>query len=179
MTEKIGNWAEGIIIAIIIGTILQIILPDNKNKKYIKVVVGIYVLFCIIHPVIGTSFNINDYDISKYVEIGETNNINGASFDSNVKTAFQDKMKQSIKQHLNNKGYDSNNIEIVADGEYSVTSVKIKDVKEYTKNNNEVNRIEISIKDKPVTGMGIGDKYELKKYIAETYEMNESNVIIE
>lgn len=35
MIGKINLWAQGIIIATIIGTVLQMVLPDNKNKKNI------------------------------------------------------------------------------------------------------------------------------------------------
>ena len=44
----ITNWAEGIIVAVIIGTIIEMILPNGKSKKYIKVVIGIYILNMII-----------------------------------------------------------------------------------------------------------------------------------
>ena len=36
-----------IIIAVIIGTIIEMLLPKNKNSKYIKVVIGMFVLFTI------------------------------------------------------------------------------------------------------------------------------------
>lgn len=179
MTEKFSMWAQSIVIAIIIGTVLQIILPDNKNKKYIKVIIGIYVLFCVISPVAGSSINLNDYDISQYVEINSTSNGDEKSFDNSVKKVFKDKMKSAIKKHLNDKGYDTNSIDVTADSEYNVTSVTISDIKEYGKRNSIVNKVEVNIKDKATTGMAIGDKYELKKYIAETYKIEESNVIVE
>lgn len=66
MISKINVWTQGILIATIIAIIIQLILPENKNKKYIKVVIGIYILFCIIHPVIGKSVNLEDYDLENY-----------------------------------------------------------------------------------------------------------------
>ena len=36
MILKIRAWCEGIIIAIIISIIIEMILPDGKNKKYVK-----------------------------------------------------------------------------------------------------------------------------------------------
>lgn len=62
MIGKINLWAQGIIIATIIGTVLQMVLPDNKNKKYIKVVIGIYVLLCIIQPLITQKINFEDFN---------------------------------------------------------------------------------------------------------------------
>ena len=64
MIEWITNWAQGIIIAVIIATIIEMILPNGSCKKYIKVVIGVYILFSIISPVIskitGKGFNISE-----------------------------------------------------------------------------------------------------------------------
>ena len=57
----------------IIGTIIEMILPEGNSKKYIKVVIGIYVLFSIVSPVItkftGKDIQVSDViDLDKYVE---------------------------------------------------------------------------------------------------------------
>lgn len=52
MINNISSWAEQIIIAVIIATILEMILPKGNSKKYIKTVIGIYILYVIISPVI-------------------------------------------------------------------------------------------------------------------------------
>ena len=44
----ISNWIQGIIIAVIIGTIIEMLLPEGNCKKYVKVVIGVYILFSII-----------------------------------------------------------------------------------------------------------------------------------
>ena len=54
--EKISLWASQIIIAVIIGTIIEMILPKGNNKKYIKVVIGVYILFTILSPVITNAY---------------------------------------------------------------------------------------------------------------------------
>ena len=50
MMSFFSSWAEQIIIAVVIGSIIEMVLPDNNNKKYVKMVIGIYVLFSIISP---------------------------------------------------------------------------------------------------------------------------------
>ena len=52
MIQFLSSWAEQIVLAVIIATIIELILPQNKNKKYIQMVIGIYVLFNIISPII-------------------------------------------------------------------------------------------------------------------------------
>ena len=46
-----------IVIAVIISTIIEMILPSNKNKKYIQMVIGVYVLFNIISPIISLVYS--------------------------------------------------------------------------------------------------------------------------
>ena len=90
MASFISSWAQGIIIAVIVGSIIQMILPENKNKKYIKVVIGIYILFSILSPVVGKNFNLSNYNLDNYLEI-ETSDIEEASttYDENIKNTFK------------------------------------------------------------------------------------------
>ena len=48
-----SSWAKSIILAVIVSTIIQMILPEGNNKKYIKTVIGLYILFTIISPIIS------------------------------------------------------------------------------------------------------------------------------
>ena len=52
MIQFLSSWAEQIVLAVIIATIIELILPQNRNKKYIQMVIGIYILFNIISPII-------------------------------------------------------------------------------------------------------------------------------
>ena len=64
MIEWIKNWTEGIIIAVIISIIIEMLVPEGKNKKYVKVVSGIYILYTIINPFLDDNFSfllINSY----------------------------------------------------------------------------------------------------------------------
>ena len=68
MIEFMSSWAEQIVLAVIVATIIEMILPKNKNKKYIQMVIGIYVLFNIISPIIKNkdNFSIEKYNIENY-----------------------------------------------------------------------------------------------------------------
>ena len=39
MIDFLSNWAEQLVVAVIIATIIEMILPNNNNKKYIKIVI--------------------------------------------------------------------------------------------------------------------------------------------
>ena len=40
MIEFLSSWAQGIIVAVIIATLIEMILPNSSSKKYVKVVIG-------------------------------------------------------------------------------------------------------------------------------------------
>ena len=70
MIEFLSSWAQGIIVAVIIATLIEMILPNSSSKKYVKVVIGMYILFTIVSPIIkklgGKDINLNTINIEKY-----------------------------------------------------------------------------------------------------------------
>ena len=54
MINFLSNWIEGIAIAAIIASIFEMIIPNGNIKKYIKVILGIYVVFSIIAPFVDS-----------------------------------------------------------------------------------------------------------------------------
>ena len=50
MISFISSWAQGIIVSSVIATIIILILPEGSSKKYIKVILGIYILYVHPHP---------------------------------------------------------------------------------------------------------------------------------
>ena len=162
-----SSWAQGIIIAIIIGSIIQMILPENKNKKYIKVIIGIYILFCIISPVVGKSFNLSEYNIENYLNLQDGTLKNETySYDENVKNIFKENLINNIQSQLNAKGYTSKNINVEIDDECNILKIKITDIyenKNKEKKENQItinkvetniNSVEVEIKDKPTKRNG-------------------------
>ena len=47
MIEFLSKWIEGIAIAVIIASIFEMILPNGNVKKYVKVILSIYIVFSI------------------------------------------------------------------------------------------------------------------------------------
>ena len=89
MIDFLETWANQIIVAVIIGTIIEMLLPNGNNKKYIKMVIGTYVLFTIIQPIItkvaGNSLDISNFNYKKYFdeEVIETTSQDFESNNSN------------------------------------------------------------------------------------------------
>ena len=197
MVSFISSWAQQIIFAVIIGTILQMLLPEGKNKKYIKIVIGVYVLFAVISPVIGKDLDIdlNEFNLSldnTTTSLDETNN-------KNINDIFVTNLVQDIKSKLNNKGYSCENVELQTNENYEVEKITITGIyevkedeeKEEEKNENkvEINSISInevqigekenSIKDQVVKGIPKSEEKDLKEYLSETYNVKEKNISID
>ena len=51
MIKDISNWTGSIVASVIVVTLLEMLLPESKNKKYIKTIMGVYLLFTIISPI--------------------------------------------------------------------------------------------------------------------------------
>ena len=53
MIEFLSSWAKSLGVAIVLVSIFEMVLPNNKTKKYIRVVLGVFVLYNIISPFIN------------------------------------------------------------------------------------------------------------------------------
>ena len=153
MIEWISDWAGGIIIAVIIATVIEMILPEGNCKKYIKIVIGVYVLFTIISPVItkftGKSIEVSDIlDLNKYIEEAEESvkiqNTIQSDNQSSIMEMYSSGIKDDMVSKTEAKGYIVNNIEIgIADDEsYNLTYITVEvRVNEKSEENEEVEEI--------------------------------------
>lgn len=120
MIEWITNWAQGIIIAVIIATIIEMILPNGSCKKYIKVVIGVYILFSIISSVIskitGKGFNISEeLNLEEfYTEVDSKAIYNSLDKNNsnNIMDIYVSNLKSDIISKLKNKGYETIECEV-------------------------------------------------------------------
>ena len=113
MIEFLSSWAQGIIVAVIIATLIEMILPNSSSKKYVKVVIGMYILFTIVSPIIkkvgGKDINLNTIDIEKYEQqISKSDNTISRKFEDNntrsIKDIYVSNLKADISAKLKEKG---------------------------------------------------------------------------
>lgn len=149
MIEWISNWAGSIIVAVVIGTIIEMILPEGNSKKYIKMVIGVYILFTIVSPVInsftGNKIKLSDeLDLDTYIEESKDNINTHNTFESdnekNIMDIYISGLEDDLKAKLKSKGYIVNSINIdVSDNEsYTINSIDLVLEKDKKEDNNEV-----------------------------------------
>ena len=83
MIEILSSWAKGLGLAIVVVSILEMLLPNNKTKKYIRIVMGIYIIFNIISPFVQNKevFSLDNIDIENYTSNQVSPNVNQTPMD--------------------------------------------------------------------------------------------------
>ena len=162
MIEFLSSWAKSLGLAIVIVSILEMLLPNNKNKKYIRMVMGIYIIFNIISPFIKNQdiFNIENIDIEKYAlnETGETQlskeEVNQTSMNERIKDLYIEELEKDITKKLEEQGYKVNSCKVKATISEEESKTEIKEVKinvEKSENAEETKQDEENVEDKLVT----------------------------
>lgn len=193
MIEFISSWAQQIIVAVIVATIIEMILPKGNNKKYIKSVIGVYVLFTILSPiltkVVGGEVKL-DTDYEKYFTNTDTyqtmsdslNNINN----QNIEEVYRENLKKDIVSKVKEKGYLASNVEVeinVKDStsygninQITMQVTKIEEQEEETSEDNTIHFILIEEVEKVSIGNTIKSKEAsniAKEQIISEQEKNE------
>ena len=195
MINGMSTCAKSIILAVIVSTIIQMILPEGNNKKYIKTVIGLYILFTIISPIISKISGGNStIDVSKYenyFNVESTTTASANVIDKNLDNTYTSSIKADIKNRMKQKGYKVNsldaNIELKNEESYgTINSLKISLEREESNNNSNiqaVNKIEIKIsnntnevKQNNLTSM---EKQEIKNYLSEIYSIKKENIEVD
>ena len=191
MIEWVSSWAQGIVVAVIIVTIIEMILPEGKNKKYIKTIIGIYILFTIVVPIINKftkePFELDLSEYKSYLETtSEVENVE-EKVNLNIQNTYEQNLKEDIKEKIEGKNYEVIKIELDLDfsdeNTYGNISKVNLNVKKKNKNNviKKVENIEIGdkrIEKELEESITSEERTNLKKYLSQEYEIEEENIII-
>ena len=197
MLEWFKSWATGIVIAVIIATIIEMILPNSTSKKYIKIIIGIFIVYTVISPVIGSfkGEDLNNYiKVENYIQSSsnalQTNEVSDNA-QSSIKKIYAQNLQNDLKIKLKEKGYISNNINISIsnDDKYNIERIDIKVDEKVTNSNQDekqvktivdnIKAIKIKVKKDDSQNNAIiteNDKNEIKEYIKQIYQIDLNNI---
>ena len=202
--EFMSSWIQGIIVSVVIATIIEMILPNGNSKKYIKIVIGVYIIFNIISPIIN-KFTGNELDftsiidINKYEEEMATYEVDTKKLEQNnsstIKEVYILNLKKDMKSKIEDKGYRVNGIYIELKGteEYEVIRLNLniskkEDTQSNKKVSNTINKIEeINIQvqinnnveeTRQIINISESDIEEIKDYINSIYEIDKNIIYI-
>lgn len=143
----INSWVQGIILAVILATIIEIILPEGNNKKYVKTIIGIYIMFVIVQPLISKMLN-KDVNIESIIQNTtstmsklETNNNITIETNAYIEKTYKQKLEEDIKNKSSEKGYNISFLNL---------AIETGDSEEYGQINNiamKIDKIDKTIED--------------------------------
>lgn len=110
MIESISKYAETIITLMIAVTIIELILPNSKNKKYVMFSCSLIIMLSVINPILAM-FN-SDYNISQKIdelqkEFSDVEYSSSTKYDLNynIYNTYINKLETNMKNRLEDIGY--------------------------------------------------------------------------
>ena len=197
MLGFLRNWIEQIALAVIIASIFEMILPSGKSQKYIKMVLGIFIIFNIISPFVDANslynFDVNEL-IENYTENIETSS--GISTQDKIEEAYIKELETDIINTVEKEGYNVSSCDIDAviysdDNNAGINSINIvllsknnNKTEETSSDINSIENIEINVsvgnqeKNNQENNITQKDIKDLKKTLSKHYEIDEKIINI-
>lgn len=157
MVKFLSSWAKGLGLTIVIISILEMLLPNNKTKKYIRMVMGMYVIFTMISPVIENKnlFDFNNINLEEYnsKEVA-TVAVDQTSMDKRIEKLYAEELEKDITKKIQQKGYKVLSCKVntkISDSESETKINKIKLNIDKNENQEEMESKENNIENKIIT----------------------------
>lgn len=198
-----SSWAKGIGVTVVLISIFEMLLPNNNSKKYIRMVLGIYLLFNIISPMIKNKdiFNVNNINLNETTVSASSEDIDQTSMNKRIKKLYEHELEKDISKKLKDKGYEVKSCNVITqvstneNEETKINKIKVninktKDVKEREEKNTEskiiseiqkIKKIDTNIendkanKDKEENkNISKSDIQNVKKFLIDEYGVSEN-----
>ncbi len=115
MIETISNFAINIICVVMVAVLMQMIIPDSKNKKYINFICGTIITITLIEPILSLlTINIEEVFEENVVEYKEYK-VEENLYEDTIKKNYEKKLTEDIINRLNENGYNVNNVKVEYD----------------------------------------------------------------
>ncbi len=109
MIDFLSTWAKSLGLSIIVISILEMILPNNKTKKYVRMIFAIYIIFNIISPFIKNKdiLDVSTYDFNEYGNYTTNqNSSNESSMNTKIEEIYIEELEKDITEKINELGYN-------------------------------------------------------------------------
>src|SRR5690554_3440766 len=110
MIEDLSYWVKNIIYIIFFIVFLEILLPNNSMRKYVKVIAGLLVMVVILTPItklINSNLNIQDVVAKNFVDMeqidikSKNQILEGRQNDLTIRV-YKKKVESQIKNQIEN-----------------------------------------------------------------------------
>lgn len=171
MIEFLKNWCEGIIVAVILSMIIESILPEGNHKKYVKVVIGIYIIFTILNPFLGKLDSNIKFSDQLNLPALETETIDTANIQKMYANGIEETLKNTIQEQFE---YTVKKIEITYDEAYE--TIEEINLQLETTAVSQIEKVEIG--NNIQTEKNSKDYIDIKNYISENYDLDKNKIFI-
>lgn len=159
MILEIKKWCEGIIVAVIISIIIEMIIPNGNNKKYIKVIIGVYIMYVSLSPILEFlkyDFNFDEILNFETAETFQTDN-------KKISDIYIIGMENTLKYEIKELGYNVQDVKITTDINYE-----------------EIEKIELKINGKlnEISPVNINKNSENNQNYKDIIELIETNYLV-
>ena len=145
MIEFFSSWAKGIGVTVVIISIIEMLLPNNNSRKYIRMVLGIYLIFNIVSPLIKNKnvFNLNNINLNETTISMTSEEVDQTSMNKRIKKLYEQELEKDITKKIKEKGFEVKSCNVatqVSTNENEET--KINKIKVSIDKTNATNKIE-------------------------------------
>ncbi len=181
MLEFLVSWAKQLIIALIIIIMVEMIIPNSSYRKYIKVILGIFIIYTIFNPLIGNKISQINLENIILPETQETNSKytqNQINYNKQIENVYKEKFKETLLEDIKEKGYEAKDVNVdvsYINEEITVNKLEFKITKFNQNNSITIEKVQI----KQTETIDKEKIEELKQEISNTYNIEKSKIFIE
>lgn len=103
--EWLRDWIMQIAGIIVLGTVCDMIINDGEMKKYVKMVMGLVLIFAIIQPVTKVSSNLMEFKLPQttQAQAAELKNRLGEKEQESLLKLYRQKLERSVENEIYTK----------------------------------------------------------------------------
>ena len=176
MISFFKSWTEQIVIAVIIVSLFDLILPKGYLKKYIKVILGLYIVFCMVSPFIKNKniYNLEDIDLENYVgniTKTEETSTSESSIDIRLEQLYIEELEDDVEKKVKENGYEVYKCKVDADLKSSSQNPGIHKIDLVITEKKGIESVEINIGNDQPENQNDEKIENLKEVLASYYEV--------
>lgn len=180
MINKLSEFSSALIASVIALVIVEMILPNNKTKKYVTFVSSVILSITILNPIV--SFLKKDISFDDFFE-EEQYSISNMEYNAKMEYAkqksiddlYDESLKKNIINRLEECGYKVKDISFTVDRE-SYQPIKIQVEIEHS--DGDVQKVIIDVSNNYEDNISLLDVAKVKDVLNSTYSIDRKNIIV-
>ena len=186
MINVINRWMKQIIFAVVITIIIEMLVPEGKNKKYIKMITNIYIILIIVSPIFSKltlkEINLNEIFINESTKTVAASSIDNTKY---IEERYIKNIKESINTNLSNIGYEVKNIDVfinIKDEKYGqIEKIRLSVEKKQKEEIKKIEKVSIGTENNSNMEQNLSEEdiQIITNYLMINYGVIESNITLE